>query len=150
MVVSNVGSASYAEVCLALSSSVSNRLGESLVLGYLLECIALAEDLFTQLKSGQWCLVFSVFDKSLQRQIDEDENFLHRNLENTAQSDIRACSEFVLSWVDMRDVDESALLAGLVAEFSVVVELDAGLCNRIDERAQETGTATRHEIGVGD
>jgi len=93
-----------------------------------------------------------VLDERLQRQIDEDESFLHRDLKQTTQSDIRGCSEFVLSWIDMWDVDESALLAGLVAEFSVVVELDAGLCNRIDERAQaaQSDTVTRHEIGFSD
>ena len=37
MVVSILGSASYAEVCLTPSSSVIERLGESLVLVYLLE-----------------------------------------------------------------------------------------------------------------
>lgn len=52
----------------------------------------------------------------------------------------------------MRDVDESTLLAWLVAELSVMVEVNAGLCNSIDERTHvaQIDIGSMREIGVSD
>lgn len=88
-----------------------------------------------------------MLEENLQRQIDEDESLLHEDLKKTTQSDIRR-SVSVLTWFDIRNVDGSTLLAWLSAEFSVMVEVDAGLCNGIDERAHvaHTDTSTMREI----
>lgn len=92
-----------------------------------------------------------MLDENLQRQIDDDETFSHRYLKKTTQSGI-CRSVFVLTWVDVRHVDESTLLAWLITELSVVVEFDAGLRNSVDERADiaHTDTCTMREVAVSD